>query len=65
MNFLVLQVRVWHVVEDPYNPSRSHGDMVANMKEHKGKVTAIQVHPNDKLCVSASSDGSTIIWELE
>lgn len=59
------QVRVWQVIEDPIVASRSHGDLVANMKEHKGKVTAIQIHPNDKLCVSASSDGSTIIWDLE
>lgn len=60
----VLQVRVWQIFED-HIVSRSHVDLVANMKEHKGKVTAIQIHPNDRSCVSASTDGSTIIWDLE
>jgi len=58
------QVRVWQIYED-HIENRSRGDLVANMKEHKGKVTSIQIHPNDRSCVSASTDGSTIIWDLE
>ncbi|KAK7113715.1 cilia- and flagella-associated protein 52-like [Littorina saxatilis] len=58
------QVRVWQIYED-HIVSRSRGDLVANMKEHKGKVTSIQIHPNDRSAVSASTDGSTIIWDLE
>jgi len=59
------QVRVWKIHEDPYNLSSSRGDLIANMKEHKGMVSSIQIHPGGKLCVSASTDGSTIIWDLE
>lgn len=59
------QVRVWKIVVDPINVQRSRGEMLANMKEHKGKVTAIQIHPMDHTCVSASSDGSTIVWCLK
>lgn len=57
------QVRVWDIVKDMLT-GKTRGDLVANMKEHKGKVTAIQIHTNDRCCVSASTDGSTIIWDL-
>lgn len=59
------QVRVWEIIEDPVVISRSRAELLANMKEHKGKVTSIQIHPMDHECVSASSDGSTIIWCLK
>ncbi|XP_076451553.1 cilia- and flagella-associated protein 52-like [Babylonia areolata] len=57
------QVRVW-CISEPYG-SKLRADMLANMKEHKGKVTYIQISPKDNECVSASTDGSTIIWDLE
>jgi WD40 repeat protein len=38
--------------------------MVASMKEHKGPVNSIALRANDSECVSASSDGSAIIWDL-
>ena len=34
------------------------------MKEHKGTVTSIKIRNNDMECVSSSSDGSCIIWDL-
>jgi len=38
--------------------------MVASLKEHKGPVNSIVMRANDSECVSASSDGSCIIWDL-
>lgn len=34
------------------------------MKEHKGTVTCINLRKNNLECVSSSSDGSCIIWDL-
>ncbi|ORY53214.1 WD40 repeat-like protein [Rhizoclosmatium globosum] len=34
------------------------------MKEHKGTVTCIKLRKNNLECVSSSSDGSCIIWDL-
>jgi WD40 repeat protein len=50
-------VRVWRV--GPQSQT-----MVASMKEHKGPVNSIALRANDSECVSASSDGSAIIWDL-
>jgi len=38
--------------------------MVASMKEHKGPVNSLELRANDSECVSASSDGSCIVWDL-
>ena len=38
--------------------------MLASMKEHKGPVNCLALRANDSECVSASSDGSAIIWDL-
>ena len=51
------QVRVWRI--GPQSQT-----MVASMKEHKGPVNAIQVRPSGSEFVSASSDGSCIIWDM-
>mmetsp|Transcript_29735 Transcript_29735/g.41063 ORF Transcript_29735/g.41063 Transcript_29735/m.41063 type:complete len:627 (-) Transcript_29735:324-2204(-) len=51
------QVRVWRI--GPQSQS-----MIASMKEHKGPVNCIELRKNDAECVSASSDGSCIIWDL-
>mmetsp|Transcript_11703 Transcript_11703/g.13906 ORF Transcript_11703/g.13906 Transcript_11703/m.13906 type:complete len:627 (-) Transcript_11703:1832-3712(-) len=51
------QVRVWRI--GPQSQS-----MIASMKEHKGPVNCIELRANDSECVSASSDGSCIIWDL-
>lgn len=52
------QVRVWEINKDTQK-------MVASMKEHKGRVNSLQLNANDTECVSASSDGSCIVWNLE
>lgn len=52
------QIRVWAI-------GRTSQKMVASMKEHKGRVNCVQVNFDDTECVSASSDGSCIVWDLK
>ncbi|KAF1326773.1 Wd repeat-containing protein 16, partial [Globisporangium splendens] len=52
------RVRVWRIT-----PSRQ--TMEASLKEHRGSVNSIQVVKDCSACVSASSDGSCIVWNLE
>ncbi len=52
------QVRVWSV-------SGQTTRMIASMKEHKARVNCVQLNNDDKECVSASADGSCIVWSLE
>jgi len=52
------QVRVWRV-------GRDSQVMVASMKEHKNTVNRLIVRGNDLEAVSASNDGSCIIWDLQ
>eukprot|EP01062_Namystynia_karyoxenos_P031382 TRINITY_DN2327_c0_g1_i1.p1 TRINITY_DN2327_c0_g1~~TRINITY_DN2327_c0_g1_i1.p1 ORF type:complete len:681 (+),score=209.75 TRINITY_DN2327_c0_g1_i1:127-2043(+) len=51
------QVRVWAL-------ARHAQSMEASMKEHKATVNAICIRANDSECVSASDDGSCILWDL-
>lgn len=51
------QVRVWRIGAESQS-------MVASMKEHKGPVNSLELRANDSECVSASSDGSCIVWDL-
>ena len=51
------QVKVWRI--GPQSQS-----MIATMKQHKGPVNQIVMRRNDEECVSASSDGSCILWDL-
>lgn len=51
------QVRVWLI-------ERAVQKMEASMKEHKGRVNSIKINGDDTECVSASSDGSCIVWSL-
>uniref|UniRef100_A0A8B9LUC0 Cilia- and flagella-associated protein 52 n=1 Tax=Astyanax mexicanus TaxID=7994 RepID=A0A8B9LUC0_ASTMX len=51
------QVRVWEIMQDSYR-------LVASMKEHKASVNAIKIKSNGQECVTASSDGACIIWDL-
>ncbi|XP_035253349.1 cilia- and flagella-associated protein 52-like [Anguilla anguilla] len=51
------QVRVWDVQPGSYR-------LIENMKEHKGAVTRITLKSDDKECVSASTDGACIVWDL-
>jgi len=50
-------VRLWRA-------TRQSRVMLGSMKEHKAMVNHIQVRPGDGECVSASSDGSCIIWDM-
>ena len=52
------QVRVWRI-------GRDSQVMVASMKEHKQQVNCVIVRGNDLEAVSASDDGSCIIWDLQ
>lgn len=52
------RVRIWKVTS-------SHQAMVASLKEHRGAVTCIRVNGDSSQCISASSDGSCIVWDLE
>jgi WD40 repeat protein len=51
-------VRVWDTAGQTQR-------MVASMKEHKSSVNSVEISPDDSECVSASADGSCIIWSLE
>jgi len=51
------EVRVWKI-------GRQTQTMDASLKEHRGRVWCIKLKQDDSLAVSASSDGSCIIWDL-
>ena len=38
---------------------------VVMLKEHKAEVTSIAVRKNNNECVSSSSDGTCIVWDLK
>lgn len=52
------EVRVWKI-------GRQTQTLEISMKEHKGRVWDIQIKSNDEHAVSASSDGSCIVWDLK
>uniref|UniRef100_A0A7S1TXU3 Cilia- and flagella-associated protein 52 n=1 Tax=Phaeomonas parva TaxID=124430 RepID=A0A7S1TXU3_9STRA len=52
------RVRVWNITS-------SYQSLLFNMKEHRGPINSIVVSPDNSRAVSASSDGSCIIWDLE
>ncbi|KAL4465728.1 hypothetical protein ABPG72_015129 [Tetrahymena utriculariae] len=52
------EVRVWVI-------NKQTQVMKASMKEHRGRVWSIQVKKNNDQAVSASADGSCIIWDLK
>lgn len=51
------QVRIWEL------QPKGH-QLLETMKEHRGTVTCIKIKSDDKECVSASSDGACIIWDI-
>ncbi|KAJ8363474.1 hypothetical protein SKAU_G00123050 [Synaphobranchus kaupii] len=51
------QVRMWQIQQDTYR-------LIETMKEHKATVNCIKIKSNNKECVTASSDGACIIWDL-
>ena len=60
------QVRVWdlEIGQTPKGPCYV-AKLRHAMKEHTATVACIRVRKNDRECVTASSDGSCIIWDLQ
>jgi cilia- and flagella-associated protein 52 len=52
------EIRVWKV-------GKQTQTMEASLKEHRGRVNDIQITIENDKAVSASSDGSCIIWDLK
>lgn len=52
------EVRVWKI-------GKQTQVMEASMKEHRGRVWSIQVKKTNDQAVSASADGSCIVWDLK
>merc|ERR1719329_386641 len=52
------EVRVWKI-------GRQTQTMDASLKEHRGRVRSIIINEANEQAVSASSDGSCIIWDLK
>lgn len=52
-----LQVRFWDIKPDVQK-------LGCVLKEHKGPVTAIHLANNNEEVISASSDGTCIIWDI-
>jgi WD40 repeat protein len=51
------EVRVWKI-------GKQTQIMEASLKEHRGRVYDIQVNKANNQAVSASADGSCIVWDL-
>merc|ERR1711988_121998 len=52
------RVRIWNITS-------SHQSLVQSMKEHRAPVMCIRVNNDNTQCVSASADGSCIVWDLQ
>lgn len=52
------RVRVWRIYE-------KHQVMLHSMKEHRGSVNSIVCNSDGSQAVSASADGSCIVWNIE
>jgi len=52
------RVRIWHI-------AASHQALLSSLKEHRGPVNCLRVSKDNTQCISASADGSCIVWDLE
>ena len=52
------RVRIWNVTS-------SHQALITSLKEHRGPVNCLKINKDSTQCISASSDGSCIVWDLE
>lgn len=52
------KVRVWAL-------SKGQRTMLASMQEHRGAISGLSIKNNDTEAISASADGSCIVWALE
>jgi WD40 repeat protein len=51
------RMRIWNVTS-------SHQAMIHSLKEHRAPVLGLKVSADGKQCVSASADGSCIVWDM-
>jgi len=51
------RVRIWKVTS-------SHQAMLTSLKEHRGPINCIRINGDSTQCISASADGSCIVWDL-
>jgi WD40 repeat protein len=51
-------IRVWNIKQDSQT-------LEATMKEHKNAVAQIRINKNDSECLTASWDGTCIVWDLK
>ena len=42
----------------------SHRALLHSLSEHRGAVNSIKINTDSTQCISASSDGSCIVWDL-
>lgn len=52
------EIRIWRI-------SKQTQVMEASLKEHRSRVWSIQINKENSQAVSASGDGSCIIWDLK
>jgi len=52
------RVRIWNVTS-------SHQALVTSLKEHRGPINCIKINKDSTQAITASSDGSCIVWDLE
>jgi len=57
------QVRVWRVQDRSYNGA-NRGALQAVLKEHKGPVSSIDVHQLGHEAITASADGTCVVWDI-
>lgn len=52
------RVRIWNITS-------SHQALISSLKEHRGPVNCLKITKDSSQCISASSDGSCIVWDLD
>lgn len=52
------RVRIWEITP-------SHQAMIVSLKEHRGAVNSIKVNKDSSQAVTASADGSCIVWDMD
>ena len=52
------EIRIWRI-------NKQSQVMESSLKEHRGRVWSIQVNSLDDRAISASADGSCIIWDIK
>jgi hypothetical protein len=58
------RVRAWRMPGDAASVTTAPPALVADLREHTARVTAVAVGADGASAVSASSDGSCVVWRL-